>query len=1225
MIKLVFKRWFQGKKFPVGFLGGKLKSECGKRITRVLAGMVLNSSFSRQTVMLAFAGALMSGAWGTSAAAGELVVNGNFTSNAASFTTFPGYAGSGGNPTNVSGWTQILGSAGGYGVNGSGTVTSVFGPASTGGNTFLFIQASSTKELAQNLPGLMTGTSYILSFGAAARNQTGESNDTFNVQVGDNTGAFISSGNVIASNTVFNIYRYSFTTPTNFNGTPSVQLYNLSTGGDHTVDFTAVSVQSSNSSQSLAVFLPATGNWNTPANWSGGVVPAVNQSPDIVNGSVATVDSNVGSCGSIFVGQSSQTPTGTVLFRPGGSLTAINLLLGRDGANYGQFNQSGGALTVNGYLSVGDGAGGGSGASGEYNLSGGTLSVGSTVMVGNQGIGRMLLAGNAVLSTPSLQVGVASGAQGSQLFQWGGTIYTGNLTVGASGVSNCAFTISSGVTLWSGNLLVNGTLTAQGSQFLLQCTNTSGVGLQVANSGTLQLQMDAQGFSPIQLGSTMFSIAPGSHLVVDGSRYTRWRAQPGTFPLIQHGGYAGQAQFAATNVTLSGFYDLTAALSYSSNTLNLVLSAPTNGTARMGQGIVCEYWQVPITVNPGVSGRVIAAPLSALPAFTNSLVAEHPIFAQVLTNFNLTPRLQDTNYFMRFSGYISVPTNGSYTFYLNSSDGSSLWLDGNLLVNNDGVHAPVEVSAVTNLTAGLHALVVGYFQTADAQVLNVSWTGPGFAKQAIPDAALFLSAQSNVSVRQPVYQNVVFDSEANYNYAPSFMYDETEGLYKIWMCGAGIPGCVGGDNILYREATSLQGLLTAPLTVALQPSLDPTKFDQIHACDPNVYRVGNTYYLAYGGACDGSQLPGGPNATRIGMAASYDGGRKFQRLNNGNAILSPNLATYNTNVYGIGQPAVVPAADGYYYMIYTDANGNGIPDYQRVIRSLDPAFTPGNFTNVANILASAIGGYSLDLAYDDSLNQFVVINGLERIYFTTNWTQAQKVTLNNPFNWSLGEGHGLLMNSLKRPVNYNQDGVVSYVLIASTIDATNDTTLWANWVAGDLKYLVFPQNAAPVIAPISATNLVAGVVLSLPKFGTDPNVPPLRLTYSLLSAPAGMTINSISGVISWRPTIAQSPSTNWITLKVTDNGVPILSSTQTFSVIVVQPVQPMFNGFSTTNGQFSLSVSGSVGPDYTLLASTNLIQWTPLLTTTPVVLPVWLTDPAPMTNNQYFYRIILKP
>ena len=87
-------------------------------------------------VWLAAAGFLF--ALPVSSLAQNLVVNGNFTNNAAGFVTWPGYVGSGGNPINVPGWTQVSGSTNGYGVNGAGTVTTVFGPANTASNTFFF-------------------------------------------------------------------------------------------------------------------------------------------------------------------------------------------------------------------------------------------------------------------------------------------------------------------------------------------------------------------------------------------------------------------------------------------------------------------------------------------------------------------------------------------------------------------------------------------------------------------------------------------------------------------------------------------------------------------------------------------------------------------------------------------------------------------------------------------------------------------------------------------------------------------------------------------------------------------------------------------------------------------------------------------------------------------------------------------------------------------------------
>ena len=58
---------------------------------------------------------------------------------------------------------------------------------------------------------------------------------------------------------------------------------------------------------------------------------------------------------------------------------------------------------------------------------------------------------------------------------------------------------------------------------------------------------------------------------------------------------------------------------------------------------------------------------------------------------------------------IHIPDD--YTFYLRSNDGSKLFVNGVLLVNNDGCHdTMVEVSAVTDLSAGLHGFRVEFFQ-----------------------------------------------------------------------------------------------------------------------------------------------------------------------------------------------------------------------------------------------------------------------------------------------------------------------------------------------------------------------------------------------------------------------------------------------------------------------------------------------------------------------------------
>ncbi len=68
----------------------------------------------------------------------------------------------------------------------------------------------------------------------------------------------------------------------------------------------------------------------------------------------------------------------------------------------------------------------------------------------------------------------------------------------------------------------------------------------------------------------------------------------------------------------------------------------------------------------------------------------------------------------------------------------------------------------------------------------------------------------------------------------------------------------------------------------------------------------------------------------------------------------------------------------------------------------------------------------------------------------------------------------------------------------------------------------------------------------------DWDIPPQLLTYSVTNTLAGanVTINPLTGVISWTPDPALLGQTNFITTTVTDNGVPADDTTNIFEVIV---------------------------------------------------------------------------
>jgi hypothetical protein len=124
---------------------------------------------------------------------------------------------------------------------------------------------------------------------------------------------------------------------------------------------------------------------------------------------------------------------------------------------------------------------------------------------------------------------------------------------------------------------------------------------------------------------------------------------------------------------------------------------------------------------------------------------DEPEFTGWVPNFTLAPRTQEEYFNFEFTGYLYIEKAGSYYFYLNSDDGSRLYIDGNQVVNFDGLHGKsgsndgfgVRSSAI-QLSAGPHDIRVIFFENISGQFLSVAYQGADTdnAKMYIPDAAL---------------------------------------------------------------------------------------------------------------------------------------------------------------------------------------------------------------------------------------------------------------------------------------------------------------------------------------------------------------------------------------------------------------------------------------------------------------------------------------------------------
>jgi hypothetical protein len=121
----------------------------------------------------------------------------------------------------------------------------------------------------------------------------------------------------------------------------------------------------------------------------------------------------------------------------------------------------------------------------------------------------------------------------------------------------------------------------------------------------------------------------------------------------------------------------------------------------------------------------------------NQFLNIEPLKSGVVPNFTIEPRESEQYFAFIYNGFISVPKDGLYTFYLATNDGGLLSVDGRLLINNDGLHPMAEIYKPVALKTGLHPISVQYFQEGGGKGFQVSWQGPGIGKEEIPAPVLF--------------------------------------------------------------------------------------------------------------------------------------------------------------------------------------------------------------------------------------------------------------------------------------------------------------------------------------------------------------------------------------------------------------------------------------------------------------------------------------------------------
>lgn len=127
-----------------------------------------------------------------------------------------------------------------------------------------------------------------------------------------------------------------------------------------------------------------------------------------------------------------------------------------------------------------------------------------------------------------------------------------------------------------------------------------------------------------------------------------------------------------------------------------------------------------------------------------------PIYTFVTANLDVpvrsytagfpTPKMQSVieNFAIRFRAELEINMPGVYVFELYSDDGSQLYIDGSLVVDNDGIHPAISRRGRIKLGTGIHPVEIHYFQgPRHAIALQWFYQPPNGSRQIVPPHVIY--------------------------------------------------------------------------------------------------------------------------------------------------------------------------------------------------------------------------------------------------------------------------------------------------------------------------------------------------------------------------------------------------------------------------------------------------------------------------------------------------------